>query len=741
MTEPSALRVGSRDPTLQHVFATALLVSVAYYVGTNIGLIFRIPPSIPSVLWPPNAILTATLLLTPARRWWIYLLAAFPAHLAAQLGVGWPLSLILTLFATNCSEAVVAAFLVRRYSDAPTRFDTLRRVAVFIGCVALVAPFVSSFLAAAVISAMRHAPYWLVWQTRFSSNVLSELTLVPAIVTVVSLRSNWGERTGLRRHVEAALLTLASITIGIAVVALVTLGVPAIPGAPYAPLALFFPLILWAALRFGPGGANLSLLTPLLLTTGLMTDGPTPVTALLRTEGVIVIQILLCIAAVPLMGVAAVFDERRRAGDALADRLRFEELASGLSAKFATLQGAAVDRGIEESLQRVGEHLGADRATITQRVDGSDAIEAIYVWRRLGEPTTPLPMRRADLPWTAERIRSGQLLRFSRLGDLPAEAAVDRETFGRIGITSGLGLPLITGAATVGALTLGYLGREREWPDDLVQRLKFVAGIFSSVLVRRHHEAELEKLRHDLSHFGRVAAMTELAASLAHEVSQPLTAILSNAQAARRMLDRGVGDTTGLREILSDIVADDQRAGEVIRHLRAFIRKDGVDRGPVDVNVIVQNVVSFVRAAAIVRNISVEVDLDPGLPNAIVDRVEIQQVLVNLLMNAFDALSSAGDRRAVVATRKAGPAIQVSVKDSGSGIPVTDLARIFDRFYTTKSSGLGMGLSIARSLIETHGGRLWAENNKDGGATFTFTLPVSDAAPTSPTGGRCGPVA
>jgi two-component system sensor kinase FixL len=231
-----------------------------------------------------------------------------------------------------------------------------------------------------------------------------------------------------------------------------------------------------------------------------------------------------------------------------------------------------------------------------------------------------------------------------------------------------------------------------------------------------------------LSHFGRVAAMTELAASLAHEVSQPLTAILSNAQAARRMLDRGVEDTTGLREILSDIVADDQRAGEVIRHLRAFIRKDGVDRGPVDVNAIVQDVVSFVRTAAIVRNISVEVDLDPGLPNAIVDRVEIQQVLVNLLMNAFDALSSASDRRAVVATRKAGPAIQVSVKDAGSGIPVADLVRIFDRFYTTKSSGLGMGLSIARSLIETHGGQLWAENNKDGGATLTFTLPVRDAA-------------
>src|SRR5262249_7326321 len=156
------------------------------------------------------------------------------------------------------------------------------RVAVFIGCAALVAPFVSSFLAAAAISAMGHAPYSLVWQTRFASNVLSALTLVPAIVTVVSLRSSWGKRTGLRRHIEAALLTLDSVPIVLAVVALVPLRAPAIPGAPYAPLALFFPLILWAALRFGPGGASLSLLTPLLLTAGLMTRGPTPVTALLR---------------------------------------------------------------------------------------------------------------------------------------------------------------------------------------------------------------------------------------------------------------------------------------------------------------------------------------------------------------------------------------------------------------------------------------------------------------------------
>jgi signal transduction histidine kinase len=429
--------------------------------------------------------------------------------------------------------------------------------------------------------------------------------------------------------------------------------------------------------------------------------------------------------AVLLAGLLVQTRRRNRVEATLRDRLGFETLVSGLSATFAKLRGADVDRGIEDSLRRVGEHLGVDRATITQRVRGSDAIESIHVWRRPGGPTAPLPMRRADLPWTAERIRSGQLLRFSRLGDLPAEAAVDRETFARIGITSGLGLPLITGAATMGALTLGHLGGEREWPADLVQRLEFVAGIFSSAMLRGHTEVELEKLRYNLSHVGRVSAMAELAASLAHELRQPLTAILSNAQAARRMLDRGV-DTKDLREILSDIVADDQRASELIRQVRAFIRKDTTPRSPVDLNALVEDVVSLLRNDAVVRNVTLEVDLGPGLPPVHVDRVQFQQVLVNLLMNAFDALGNASERRTIVTTRKAGTAIHVSVKDSGGGIPVADLARIFDPFYTTKSSGLGMGLSIARSLIEAHGGQLWAENNKDGGATFILTVPVTE---------------
>ena len=426
--------------------------------------------------------------------------------------------------------------------------------------------------------------------------------------------------------------------------------------------------------------------------------------------------------ALLLAGLLVQTERRNRAEAALRDRLGFEMLVSGLSATFAKLRGPDINRGIEESLQRVGEHLGLDRATILHS-DGRGAVQAVHRWRRPGVPLPPL-MRHADLPWFVERLGRGQIVRFSRLGDLPDDAAVDRETLARIGITSNISLPLIIGGRTIGALTLSLLGREREWPDDLVQRLEFVAGIFSSAVLRSRTEVELDALRYNLSHVGRVTAMAELTASLAHELSQPLTAILSNAQAARRMLDRGVEDAKELREILADIVADDQRASEVIRHVRSFIKKDGTRRSPVDVNAVVQDVVSLLRHDAIIRHVSVEVDLDPGLPAVLVDGVQLQQVLVNLLMNAFDALGSASERRTIVTTRKTGTAIHVSVKDSGGGIPAADLARIFDPFYTTKSSGLGMGLSIARSLIEAHGGQLWAENNKDGGATFTFSVPV-----------------
>jgi integral membrane sensor domain MASE1 len=206
----------------------------------------------------------------------------------------------------------VAAICVRLFSDAPARFDTLRRVGVFIAGAVLVAPFVSSFPAAAAVSGLLHEPYWLVWRTRFFSNVLTELTLVPAIVTVITWRFGRGGSTTFRRYIEAALLAVATVTVSVVVMAEPIDGASTMPGAPYTALALFLPFILWAAVRFVLGGVCLSVLLfgEVLVLGTLQPHGP--FAAQSSQESALAINLFLSVTAVPLLMLAAVFDERRR---------------------------------------------------------------------------------------------------------------------------------------------------------------------------------------------------------------------------------------------------------------------------------------------------------------------------------------------------------------------------------------------------------------------------------------------
>jgi integral membrane sensor domain MASE1 len=209
--------------------AVALLVCAGYYVGANIGFILRLPPTTPSVMWPPNALLTTTLLLAPPRRWWLYLLAAFPAHLGAELAMPWPPSLVLAFFITNCSEALLAAVGMRWVRAVPVRFDTLRRVVMFSVVTVLLAPLLSSFADAAAVTALQGESYWLVWRIRLCSNVLTELTLVPALVLGITAGPTWLRGTSRLRHAEAVLLIGGLCTVGIVVFAGPIKGLDAIP--------------------------------------------------------------------------------------------------------------------------------------------------------------------------------------------------------------------------------------------------------------------------------------------------------------------------------------------------------------------------------------------------------------------------------------------------------------------------------------------------------------------------------
>ena len=245
---------------------------------------------------------------------------------------------------------------------------------------------------------------------------------------------------------------------------------------------------------------------------------------------------------------------------------------------------------------------------------------------------------------------------------------------------------------------------------------------------RKQAEAELLRQRAELAHVARVSTMGELAASVAHELNQPLGAILANAEAADLFLNQNPPALGELRDILTDIRKDDERASEVIRRMRALLRKHEMDRQPLEINSLVEDVLQVISGDAALRKMAISAELAPGLPKILGDRIHLQQVMLNLLLNGMDAM--AGEprerRRLSIRTRlSADGLVEISVLDSGHGIAPDKLSHVFEPFYTTKPNGMGMGLSISRTIIAAHHGKISAENNAAGGATFRVTLPTS----------------
>jgi PAS domain S-box-containing protein len=255
------------------------------------------------------------------------------------------------------------------------------------------------------------------------------------------------------------------------------------------------------------------------------------------------------------------------------------------------------------------------------------------------------------------------------------------------------------------------------------------SGFIEDHTERKRAEAEAGKLRDDLAHITRVAVLGELTSSLAHEVNQPLTAILSNAQAALRFLVQDQPDLNELAEILQDIIRDDNRAAEVIRKIRSMLKKEESSFESVSMNTIIEETLNVVRNDIALMSVTIEKNLDPSLPVVQADRIQLQQVILNLVLNAADAMKETAPnlRRLIVRTQKQDDhCVLVSVIDVGSGIREVQVSRLFDPFYTTKDGGLGMGLAISRNIIMAHKGAIWAENNPEYGATFSFTVPFDD---------------
>jgi PAS domain S-box-containing protein len=253
-----------------------------------------------------------------------------------------------------------------------------------------------------------------------------------------------------------------------------------------------------------------------------------------------------------------------------------------------------------------------------------------------------------------------------------------------------------------------------------------LAGTLRNITDFKSLQQEAEQLRRQVIHLTRVSTLGELSGAVAHELNQPLTAILSNAQAGQRLISRNAASTDEIQSILEDIIEDDRRAGAVLTRLRNLIRNEQVDFSEIDLNEVVAEVFRLVHSEMIERRVDVVLDCTPVLPPVRADRIQIQQVLINLVRNACDAMVSVRwlEHKLTVKTgRRCDESVVITVADNGAGLPEELRGSLFEPFVTTKRNGMGLGLTISRAIISGHRGEIWFEENPGGGSIFGFSLP------------------
>ena len=408
---------------------------------------------------------------------------------------------------------------------------------------------------------------------------------------------------------------------------------------------------------------------------------------------------------------------------------QFEELVLELASAFVRVTTDRIDQEINRWLERIVLALGLDRSTISEINLSSGWATFSHGWAREPERIIGKSLdANALLPWIKQKVLAGDTIVMSSLDALPDEAAVDRESMRRYGPKSNVVVPIRVGGVVVAAVGFGALYRERSWPPQIVRRLQTVAEIFGYALERKRVIFEMLQLRDQLTYISRINTMGELAASLAHEINQPLAAIRSNAEAIQSMLESERPDLDEIRAAVGDIVADDARAGDTIRRMRALFRHEKLAHSEIDLGELMHEVSQIIRSDAVIRKVSLILELRQPLRAVLADRIQIQQAIINLMLNAFDAVSEMEEKSRQVtlsALAEDSGCLRILVRDSGKGIEPEALPRIFDAFFTTKPGGMGMGLAISRSIVEAHGGRLSVLSDPGHGSTFEITLPCA----------------
>ena len=422
---------------------------------------------------------------------------------------------------------------------------------------------------------------------------------------------------------------------------------------------------------------------------------------------------------------------KSRASEASLDELlAFERLLSDLSARFANVAADQVVAEIETALKRLYEFLGFGRGTFGEFSDGG---ELSVVCSAAAEGLEPLP--RGPIPayrkWAERELFSGHAIAVRSYGKYPAEADSAAERDRPAAIRPQLLIPLTVGGNTVAMIAFVALQSNREWPDELIARIKVVGEVMAQALVRKRSEAALQATQSELARVRGLTAVGQMAASIAHEINQPLAAIVTNGSAGLRWLSNPAPDhLEEVRTALERIVREGNRASQVIDGIRAMFRNDGREKASLDINHLIREVLALLDSELRRSQVLAQTELVPEPLMVLADRVQLQQVIANLITNAIEAMSTVNDRARTLRVKSAiskPDGVLISVEDSGPGIDRENLGHIFHPFFTTKPQGMGMGLAICRSIVESHSGSLSASSAYPHGAVFRVVMPSGRA--------------
>jgi PAS domain S-box-containing protein len=668
----------------------ACLVAIMSYFAARLGTTVVIRDTMEWPLWPGNILLVCTLLYLPRRIWPIVIGAALVTFAFYDLRLGISIRSIIFYQLSDIAEVLTAALGISYCFGGVPQLDSVKALAKFSFFAVLLAPLAGASLSAPTT----HGDYWRGWRIIFLSQALGYLTLIPAILRWVSKRSEWAHAS-LSRYLEAAVLLA-----GLAVLGYFSF---VSPSTIIVPVLTIVPFFLWSALRFGTTGVSSVAIAVAFLAIWGAVQGRGPFVGQESANNVPSIQVFLLFVAAPFMVLAVVVEEHTQSQLALRQsedklRLLLDSTGEGIYGvdleERCTFCNPACIRAL--GYGGVDELLGKNMHDLIHyaRVDGT-----LY-------PVEECRNFRA--------VRAGQGIH------------VDDEVLWRADGTSFpaelWSYPQRRGQEVVGAVVAFIDITERKLAED--------------ALASAEQERErLRQLEADLAHTNRVSTLGEMAASLAHEIKQPIAAAITSAHSCIEWLAHEPPNLDRARAAAAKIDKYGNRAAEIIDHIRSLYKNSPPQRELVDVDGLIKEMITLLKDEATQSSIAMRTELAAKLPEIKADRVQLQQVFMNLMLNAIEAMEDSGGELMVKSQLQDGQ-LQFSVSDTGVGLPMEKMDQIFSAFFTTKPQGSGMGLAISRSIVESHGGQLWATANDGRGATFYFTLPTAGETVQAPATGR-----